>query len=110
MYVVSTPYITVVTAICEMLWGVVVEAVTTHISNLKDFPKGHFASLLKVLNAQIVDCPHWWAPTCTLIGTDDCNGIKATYAVAGCPSMQIAGEDQIEYRCVSYSRARTSDS
>ena len=84
-----------------MLWGIVVETLTTHVSGLKDFPKGHFAGLLKVLNARLADCPHWWAPVCVLIGTDDCNGVRATYTINGCPSMQIAGEDTITYRCVS---------
>ena len=97
---------TILSAVCEMLWGVVIENITTHISSLRDYPRGHFTSLSKALSARLADCPSWWLPSCTLIGTNDSNGVKATVTVAGCPSMQISGEDAITYRCVSASFIR----
>ena len=93
----------IVAAAVEMLWGMVTENLTVHVSGLRDHPRGHFQGLLQALHARLGDCPDWWRPTFSLIGTDDNNGVQSVIDIVGCENLRQNSDGAIPLRCVSFS-------
>ena len=99
---------TVIGAILEMIWGTVVELLYSHVSNLREYPRGCFSPLNRVLNACLGDRPHWWSPQFSVVGTDDGNGVNACYQSRSCSSLEAVGVEQVQYQCVSNQPSRSS--
>ena len=92
----------IVDSLCEMLFGLISEQLNYHLSGLKDYPKGAYCSLQRVLKIQLHRRGMRGEGHLKSLEVKDDQNIHIIQRAEACESPQAAGISEFDTRCVSH--------